>query len=271
MVCSEQGVLAGNPSTFRRPCGRSHTWSAPRGVLDPAVLTSSTTEESYADRFTECFMAAAPGIIATTMLNAYCDAHERYVFPLAEEMRKGYEYIHAQGFILQLDAPDLAIERTFSFQDTSTPEFRQIVAMYVVALNLDSRNIPLADILPLLYQAKVGALSLEMANRCRQHEYKALKTYPLPDSMLLTPGVIDATANDVEHQEVIADRVCQVVEAVGDRSRALAGTECGFGTFPGWGMVARDVVWAKLQVCSEGARLATQPVWQGGSLRTADG
>lgn len=235
-------------------------------------------------QFTECFMtAAAPGIIATTMLNAYYESHERYVFALAEEMRKEYEYIHAQGFILQLDAPDLAMERTFLFQEKSLREFQEIVEMHVAALNTAIRHIPpdrvrlhvcwgnydgphthdvpLEAILPLLYQAKVGALSLEMANPRHQHEYRVFKQYPLPDSLVLIPGVIDSTVNYVEHPEVVADRICQVVEAVGDRSRVIAGTDCGFGTFAGWEMVAEDVVWAKLRACSEGARIATQRLW----------
>jgi 5-methyltetrahydropteroyltriglutamate--homocysteine methyltransferase len=240
--------------------------------------------DQAAQQFTERFMtAAAPGIVATTMLNAYYDSHERYVFAIAEQMKKEYEYIHAQGLILQLDAPDLAMERTFLFQDKSVQEFQKIVEIHIAALNQAIQNIPadrvrlhicwgnydgphthdvpLEDILPILYQAKVGALSLELANPRHQHEYRLFKKYPLPDSMLLIPGVIDSTVNYVEHPEVVADRICQVAEVVGDRSRVIAGTDCGFGTFAGWEMVAEDVVWAKLKACSEGARLATQRLW----------
>jgi 5-methyltetrahydropteroyltriglutamate--homocysteine methyltransferase len=235
-------------------------------------------------QFTERFMtAASPGIICTTMLNAYYDSHERYVFAVAEQMKKEYEYIHAQGLVLQLDAPDLAMERTFLFQEKSLREFQQIVEIHIAALNLAVQNIspeyvrlhvcwgnydgphnhdvPLEDILPLLYQAKVGALSLEMANPRHQHEYKILKQYPLPDSMVLIPGVIDSTVNYIEHPQVVADRICQAVEVVGDRSRVIAGSDCGFGTFAGYEMVAEDIVWAKLKACSEGARIATQRLW----------
>jgi 5-methyltetrahydropteroyltriglutamate--homocysteine methyltransferase len=115
--------------------------------------------------------------------------------------------------------------------------------------------------LPILYQAKVGALSLEMANPRHQHEYKVLKTYKLPDSMIIIPGVIDSTTNYIEPAEVVADRICQVVDAVGDRSRVIAGSDCGFGTFAGWEMVAEGVVWAKLKACSDGAQLATRRLW----------
>jgi 5-methyltetrahydropteroyltriglutamate--homocysteine methyltransferase len=240
--------------------------------------------EQVAQPFAEGFMtAASPGIICTTMLNAYYDSYERYVFAVAEQMKREYEYIHAQGFVLQLDAPDLAMERTFLFQEKSLREFQQIVEMHIAALNLAIQNIPparvrlhvcwgnydgphnhdvpLEDILPLLYQAKVGALSLEMANPRHQHEYKVLKKCPPPDAMLLIPGVIDSTVNYIEHPEVVADRICQVVEAVGDRTRVIAGTDCGFGTFAGWEMIAEDIVWAKLKTCSEGARIATGRLW----------
>jgi 5-methyltetrahydropteroyltriglutamate--homocysteine methyltransferase len=217
------------------------------------------------------------------MLNAYYDSHERYVFAVAEQMKKEYEYICSQGFVLQLDAPDLAMERTFLFQEKSVREFQKIVEIHIAAMNAAIQNIPpdrvrlhicwgnydgphthdvpLEDILPILYRAKVGALSIELANPRHQHEYKTFKKYPPPDSLLLIPGVIDSTVNYVEHPEVVADRICQVVEVVGDRSRVIAGTDCGFGTFAGWEMVAEDVVWEKLKACSEGARLATKRLW----------
>jgi 5-methyltetrahydropteroyltriglutamate--homocysteine methyltransferase len=253
------------------------------GVQQECALFARCTAQAPR-KFTERFMtAASPGIIATTMLNAYYDSHERYVFAVAEQMKKEYEYIHAQGLVLQLDAPDLAMERTFLFQDKSVREFQQIVEMHIAALNSAIQNIPadrvrlhvcwgnydgphnhdvpLEDILPILSQAKVGALSLEMANPRHQHEYKVLKKHRLPDAMILIPGVIDSTTNYIEPAEVVADRVCQVVEAIGDRSRVIAGSDCGFGTFAGWEMVAEGVVWAKLKACSEGARIATQRLW----------
>jgi methionine synthase II (cobalamin-independent) len=117
------------------------------------------------------------------------------------------------------------------------------------------------DILPLLYQAKVGPFSLEMSNPRHQHEYKVLKKIKAPDDLVLIPGVIDSTTNYIEPAEVVADRICQVVDAVGDRSRVIAGSDCGFGTFAGWEMVAESVVWAKLKACSDGAKLATQRLW----------
>jgi 5-methyltetrahydropteroyltriglutamate--homocysteine methyltransferase len=235
-------------------------------------------------RFTEEFMtAASPGIIATTMLNAHYDSHEKYVFAIAREMKKEYEHIHGQGLILQLDAPDLAMERTFLFQDRPLREFQRIVEMHVAALNSAIEAIPadrvrlhvcwgnydgphmydvaLEDILPILYQARVGALSIELSNPRHQHEYKVFEKHPLPHHMVLIPGVIDSTSNFVEHPEVVADRIAQTVRAVGDRTRIIAGADCGFGTFAGWELVAERVVWAKLRSLAEGAQQASARLW----------
>ena len=122
-------------------------------------------------------------------------------------------------------------------------------------------DIPLVDILPVLYQANVGALSLEFANPRHQHEYAAFKQHRLPSEFLLLPGVIDSTSNYVEHPEVVANRIVQAVDAAGDRSRVIASSDCGFGTFAGNEFVAADVVWAKLRSCREGADLASRRLW----------
>ncbi len=273
---------------------RAKVFNAPQAVAELRYedLSAVTKEcelfrrgtESGSRKFSERFMtAASPGIIATTMLNAHYDSHEKYVFAIAREMKKEYEYIHRQGFVLQLDAPDLAMERTFLFQDRSLREFQEIVELHIAALNSAVEAIPaeqirlhvcwgnydgphaydvaLEDILPLLYRAKVGALSIEMANPRHQHEHKAFEKHRLPDSMVLIPGVIDSTTNYVEHPEVIADRIGQTVRAIGDRTRVIAGADCGFGTFAAWELVAESVVWAKLKALSEGARRATERLW----------
>ena len=231
----------------------------------------------------ETFMTApSPGIIATTLLNAHYDTYEAYVFALAREIAKEYRLI-AGDFILQIDAPDLAMERTTLFQEKSTPEFVRIAEMHVAALNeaLDGiprervrlhccwgnwegphvDDIPMRDILPVLYQARVGGLSIEFANPRHQHEYAALRKARLPDGVILLPGVIDSTTNFVEHPEVVANRLCEAVDAVGDRSRVIASTDCGFSTFAGGEMVAEDVVWAKLKSCREGADIASKRLW----------
>ena len=280
----------------RRNMMRAKVFNAPQAVAEVAYDDLSGVQhecglflrctEQTPDAFTERFMtAASPGIVATTMLNAHYDSHAAYVLAVAEQMKKEYEYIHAQGLLLQLDAPDLAMERTFLFQDQTLAEFQKTIETHIEAVNRATENIPaerirlhicwgnydgphnhdvpLADILPVLYQAKVGALSIELANPRHQHEYKAFRQQPLPDSMLLIPGVIDSTTNYIEHPEIVADRLCQVVDAIGDRTRVIAGSDCGFGTFAGWEMVSESVVWAKLRACAEGARFASQRLWGG--------
>ena len=240
--------------------------------------------DAHASAFTERFMtAASPGIIATTMMNAHYDSHTAYVDALAEQMQREYELIHSRGLIVQIDCPDLAMERTRFFQDSTLAQFLDMAAMHIAAINRALVNIPadrvrlhvcwgnsnsphihdvpLTDILPLLYEAKVGALSIELANPRHQHEYKVFKKLPLPRSMLLLPGVIDSTVNYVEHPEVVADRICQVVDAVGDRSRVIASSDCGFGTFAGSEAVAASVVWYKLRTLQDGATLASQRLW----------
>jgi len=229
----------------------------------------------------DAFMtAASPGIIATTMDNEYYDSYEAYVFALARELRKEYQLIASYGFQLQLDAPDFGLERARRFKDRSEAEFLRAMELHVEALNVATEGIardrirlhvcwgnwegphthdfPLAKLLPLLYAAKVGALSIEFANPRHQHEYGALRKNPLPAEMMLIPCVIDTTTNFVEHPEVVANRICEAVEAVGDVERVIAGTDCGFGTSAGTSAVSPDVVWAKLGSCRTGADIAAR-------------
>ncbi len=250
---------------------------------EEAAMFASALEDASAN-VTETFMtAASPGIIAVTMLNRHYDRHEDYVYALAREMKTEYEFVVGEGHVLQLDCPDLAMERSRLFADRSLAAFCDTVAMHIDAINMAIADIPpdrvrlhccwgnwdgphvddvdLAEILSLLYEANVGALSLPLANPRHQHEYAVLKQNPPPDHMVLIPGVIDPTTNVVEHPEVVANRIAEAINAVGDRERVLAGTDCGFGTFAGSDMVAGDVVWAKLETLTEGARLASERAW----------
>ncbi len=240
--------------------------------------------EGRPQKFVERFMtAASPGVIATILLSAHYRSHEEYVMTLAREMRKEYALIHARGLVLQVDCPDLAMERTRFFQHDSLDRFQRAVELHVDAVNQatagipperirlhvcwgnydgpHTRDVPLEAVLPLFYRARVGALSLPLANPRHQHEYPVLKRHPLPDSMLLLPGVIDTTTNYVEHPEVVANRICEAVDALGDRTRVIASTDCGFGTFAGSEMVAHSVVWAKLAALIEGAKIASRRLW----------
>jgi 5-methyltetrahydropteroyltriglutamate--homocysteine methyltransferase len=243
-------------------------------MFDRAVQAAP---KAFAERF---MTAVSPGTAATILLNAHYDSHERYIMALAEELRKEYELIHRRGYVLQLDCPDLAMERARFFQDDSLERFQQAVALHVEAINRACVNIPpdrirlhlcwgnydgphthdvpLEAVLPLVVRARVGALSLPLGNPRHQHEHRVIARLGLPAGMLFLPGVIDTTTNYVEHPEVVADRLVHVVEAVGDRTRVIASTDCGFGTFAGSEMCAPSVVWAKLRALSEGAALATR-------------
>jgi 5-methyltetrahydropteroyltriglutamate--homocysteine methyltransferase len=238
--------------------------------------------------FLETFVtAASPGIVSTTMLRAENNpaypTDREYVLDLAREMKKEYDFIVSQGHLLQLDSPDLAMERQFMFQERPLKEFLERIELHIEALNLAVADIPkekvrlhicygnwdgphiddvdLEPLLPILYQAKVGALSLACANPRHQHDHKTMKKHKLPSHMVLLPGVIDVTTNYLEHPEVVADRICQWVDVVVDRERVIASTDCGFGTFASFTFVAEDVCWAKLQMLTDGAKLASNRLW----------
>ena len=234
--------------------------------------------------FRETFMTApSPGIVATTMLNQHYDSHEAYMMALAAALANEYRAIHEAGHVLQIDSPDLAMERHRFFGHLDERAFLKQLELHVAAINIGIDGIPrdrvrlhvcwgnndgphiydiaMATILPELYRANVGALSIEFANPRHQHEYEALRAHPLPAHMLLIPGVLDTTTNFVEHPKVVARRLLEAVAAVGDRDRVIAGTDCGFGTFAGREYVAEDVVWLKLAAAAEGARIASDSLW----------
>jgi len=234
--------------------------------------------------FAERFMtAASPGIISTTMLNAHYDSHDAYLDAIAREMSKEYQAVHKAGLILQIDAPDLAMDRTMMYRDLSDADFVKRCARHVAAINKGIEGIPrdrvrlhvcygnwegphihdiaLEKILPALYTANVGALSIEFSNPRHAHEYAALKKHKLPDHMLLVPGVVETTSNFVEHPEVVARRIEEAVSVVGDRERVIASTDCGFGTFTKREWVIEPVVWLKLKSIRQGADIASARLW----------
>jgi 5-methyltetrahydropteroyltriglutamate--homocysteine methyltransferase len=237
-----------------------------------------------AGAFRECFMTApSPGIISSTMLNAYYDSNESYLDALAREMNHEYRAIHDAGLLVQIDSPDLAMDRSMFFRDLSDSQFVSAIERNVSAINKGIEGIPrdrvrlhccwgnwdgphvfdvaLDLILPVLYQANVGALSIEFANPRHQHEYTALRRHRLPDHMVLIPGCVETTSNIVEHPEVVARRIEEAVAAVGDRERVIAGTDCGFGTFTRREWVIEPAVWLKLQSLRQGADIASARLW----------
>ena len=277
----------------RRFPKRSRMQNAPEAQDDVHYLdTAPITQElerlkrnaGEIGRFSECFMTApSPGIISTTMLNAHYDSQEAYLSALAREMRHEYLAIHRAGLLLQIDAPDLAMDRAMFYRDLSDAGFVKAAETHIAAINQGiegiprdrvrlhvcwgnwngphTHDVPLELILPVLYQANVGALSIEFGNPRHQHELQALRRHPLPAHMLLLPGVIESNSNIVEHPEVVARRLEEAVAAVGDRERVIASCDCGFGTFTNREYVLEPVVWLKLKSLRQGADIASAGLW----------
>ncbi len=261
--------------------------------LDPALVQAecdevrATLQEVGAPGFAEPFMTApSPGIIAAAMRNAWYDSEDAYLAALGRALRVEYEAIVSSGFLLQIDAPDLALERHVSFQDRPLGDFIDFAERVVGTINDALVNVPrdrvrihacwgnyeaphdcdvaMHEILPAISRAKVGGWVLPIANPRHAHEYRCLKDLPLDDGQVVVAGVIDPLTNFVEHPEVVADRLELVARTIGDPRRVLAGTDCGFDTSAGRGRVAEDVVWAKLTSMAEGAKIASKRLGMGG-------
>jgi 5-methyltetrahydropteroyltriglutamate--homocysteine methyltransferase len=253
---------------------------------DPAAIEAECRELNQVlartpNIFVEAFMnAPSPGIVAAAIKNQHYDTLGGYLRALGEALRIEYEAIVAAGFVLQVDAPDLALERHISYKDKPLGEFLAFVEAVVEEINHALRNVasdrvrlhvcwgnsesphdcdvPLEEILPIVRRANIGGLVLPFAGPRHAHEFRCFEKYPLADDQLLIAGVIDPLTNIIEHPEVVADRIERVAAVVGDPTRVLAGTDCGFDTSAGWGRVAEDVVWAKLRTLRIGADIASK-------------
>lgn len=258
--------------------------------LDPAFVETECSDfrrilTARAPQVSEAFITApSPGIIAAAVPNEYYDSFDKYLDALATALRIEYEAIVRHGFTLQLDCPDLALERHITYADRPVSDFIEFVETVVDAINRSLVNVPreavrlhvcwgnyegphdmdvpLADILPAILQADVGGIVLPFANPRHAHEYKIFENGPLADDQVLVAGVIDTTTNYIEHPEVVADRIERIAQALGDPSRVVATTDCGFDTSAGMGKVAEDIVWAKLAALSEGAKLASERLFR---------
>jgi 5-methyltetrahydropteroyltriglutamate--homocysteine methyltransferase len=231
----------------------------------------------------EAFLPAiSPGSVAMLLGTIFYPNRREFLFALAAALRTEYRAIVDRGFILQVDCPDLALGRHEEFADSSLAEFREIVMLHVEALNfaLDGidpervrmhvcwgnypgphhHDVPLRDILDLVYQVNVNGLSIEGANPRHEHEWTVFAELPLPEEKVLIPGVIDTCTNCIEHPQTVAQRIARYAQVVG-RERVIAGTDCGFGTMAGRSAVVPDVAYAKLASLSEGARLASEELW----------
>ena len=253
---------------------------ADRGPLEREIAAYEKALAEQPRRFAESFWTApSPGIVASAMQNDHYAALADYVNAVADALRTEYEAIVAAGFVLQIDAPDLAMERHRLFAELPLEAFLDFVELTVAAINRalsgvprervrlhvcwgnyegpHTFDVPFDEIASRLYEARVGALVLSMANPRHAHEHRTLSRIPPPRDWNLVAGVIDTTTNYVEHPEVVADRIEAAARAVGDPRRVLAGTDCGFDTSTGFGLVAEEIVWEKLRALAEGARIAS--------------
>ena len=232
---------------------------------------------------TEGFMnAASPGVIALFQPNQYYPNQDSYLEALANVMQVEYEAITNAGLILQLDSPDIGLGRHMMFKDKTDKEYQALAHAHVEALNYATRNIapekmrlhvcwgnyegphhcdaPMSMVLPIALKARPQALLFETSNPRHAHEWTVFRDTEIPQDKVLVPGVLDSTTNFVEHPELVAERICRFADIVG-RERVMAGTDCGFSTFAGFGSVDEDIVYAKLGSMVAGARLASHRLW----------
>jgi len=233
---------------------------------------------------THAFMSAAsPGVVSLFFRNDYYPSQEAYLFAIAEAMRHEYEAVAGGGIVLQIDCPDLAMGRHIQYAALDLSEFRKRAAMHIEALNHAVANIqpeqlrmhvcwgnyegphhcdiPLADIIDLVFTARPSAISFEAANPRHGHEWTLFERVKLPADKVLIPGVIESKSNFIEHPELVAQRLGRYAKLVG-RDNVIAGSDCGYGTWVGQAAVDPDVVWAKLGAMVEGARIASRRFWQ---------
>ncbi len=249
------------------------------GQLDADNLTAALRAAPGRDGF---LTAASPGVISLFFHNDHYPSHEAYLFAIAEAMRTEYETVARAGLVLQVDCPDLAMGRHIQYADLGLDDFRKMARLHIQALDHALANIPpdrirmhlcwgnyegphhfdvpLADILDLVFEARPAGISFEAANPRHAHEWRVFERVKLPRGKVLIPGVIDSTTNFIEHPELVAERISRYAKLVG-RENVIAGTDCGFGTWVGQAAVDPDIVWAKLAAMAEGARLASREFW----------
>ena len=232
----------------------------------------------------EAFMtSSSPGVASVFMPNAYYPTHEAYIEALGEAMKGEYEAIADAGFILQVDCPDLAMAFHTGFQGLGEEEFLKRAEHHVEVLNAALENvpaesarlhvcwgnyegphdhdIPVTKIMRILLKAKPSAILFEASNPRHAHEWVDWRDANVPDDKVLIPGVLDSTSNFVEHPELVAQRI-ETFAAIVGRERVLAGSDCGFGTFAGFGKMDPDIVFQKLRAQAEGAAIASERLWR---------
>jgi len=279
----------GDPGRSRR---KTPACDAPIGIRDAdaarrdvahlqSALSAVASQDPSGDRHRveDAFLtAASPGVVSLFFRNEHYGSDEAYLAAIADAMRHEYETIANAGLVLQIDCPDLGMGRHIQYAELPLAEFRRKAELHVEALNDALRNIPaeqlrmhlcwgnyegphhcdvpLADVIDIVFRAKPSAIVLEAANPRHAHEWQLFETVKLPDGKLLVPGVIESKSNFVEHPELVAQRIGRYAKLVG-RENVIAGSDCGYGTWVGQAAVDPDVVWAKMAAMAEGARIAS--------------
>ncbi|HEY5647611.1 MAG TPA: cobalamin-independent methionine synthase II family protein [Pseudomonadales bacterium] len=278
-------LVAANPGRRKRS---APACNAPIGVQDAAAaaqdmvnLCRSAEQAQAAGIFSS---AASPGVVSLFFGNEYYPTDEEYVFAIAEAMRHEYEAIAAAGATVQLDCPDLAMGRHTAYADMDREAFRKRVAMNIEALNHGVRNIPpeqlrmhlcwgnypgphhcdvpITDILDLVWRARPRTVLFEAANPRHAHEWRVFEEVGVPDDKIICPGMVEPQSNYIEHPELIAQRIGRYADLVG-RDRVMAGVDCGFSVHVGMQGIDPDVAWAKLAALAQGAELASERLWGG--------
>ncbi|MEO8181639.1 MAG: cobalamin-independent methionine synthase II family protein [Deltaproteobacteria bacterium] len=276
-------LVAQNPGRRKRHApacnGPISVKDARAADLDMLHLQKAVQEASPTGLFSS---AASPGVVSIFFGNEYYASDEEYLFAIAEAMRPEYESIAAAGATVQLDCPDLAMGRHSSYAALDLKAFRKRVELNIAALNHAVRNIPaerlrmhlcwgnypgphhcdvpLADIIDLVWTAKPPTILFEAANPRHAHEWALFESLRVPDDKLLCPGVIECQSNYIEHPELVAQRIERYARLVG-RERVIAGVDCGFSIHAGMRGIDPDVVWAKLEALATGAEIATRRLW----------
>ena len=278
----ERQAKGGGTPSYRRPRCVAEVRPVTLAPLHNDIRRFAAARSTHGDP--AGFMnAASPGVIALFQPNDFYPSDDAYLEALAEAMRPEYEAIVAAGLVLQLDSPDLGLGRHMMFKDRSDADYLTAIGRHVEVLNHALRNVPaercrmhvcwgnyegphhcdveMEVILPTLLRAKPAGLLFETANPRHQHDWAAFEAIlpHLPADKVLIPGVIDSTTNFIEHPKVVAERVERFVRLVG-AERVIAGTDCGFSTFAGFGAVDPEIVWAKLTSLAEGTAIASERV-----------
>ena len=272
---------AGGTPKYHRPVVRDAIKIKDLAPLEKDIANLLAAKEAAGAP--EAFMnSASPGVIAVFQPNEYYPDDETFLAALAAVMKVEYEKITDAGLILQVDCPDLAMGRHIRFRDVDTATFKKAAQAQVEALNAALENVPadrvrmhlcwgnyegphhhdvdLREVIDIVLSAKPQAIQFEGANPRHQHEWAIWADADIPDDKILIPGTLDTTTNFIEHPELVAQRIERFSDIVG-KERVIAGTDCGFGTFAGFGAIHPDIAYAKLRSLAEGARIASERLW----------